>query len=58
MSLKLLRRFAWLVGIGGPLILFQQGCLVQYPDLVFRTGLQIINETLVFLLDNAAVSLL
>lgn len=57
MTRKLRRKILLLSGVAGPLILFQRGCVLFDPDLYLRAVLQIVNETLVFCLDNLIVSL-
>jgi len=57
MTRKLRRKILLLSGAAGPLILFQRGCVLFDPDLYLRAVLQIVNETLVFYLDNLIVSL-
>jgi hypothetical protein len=58
MSRKLLKKAVLLSGAAGPVCLFQQGgCTLIDPDIVLRAILLVLNESLVFALDNLAVSL-
>jgi len=52
----MLGRWRTWLALTGPILVFQQGCVVD-PDLVLRAGLQVFNEVAVFALDNALVGL-
>ncbi len=51
------RRWGVLVGLGGPLVVFQQACLLSDPDIAFRAFLQTLTEIGIFVLDNLLVGI-
>ena len=56
MTQRLTRRWAAILGAGGPVILLQQGCALD-PDLLLQAFLQVFTEVSIFALDNALVAL-
>ena len=56
---RLLRRMASGMGVGGSMLLLQQGCVIDLidPDIGLRAFLQVVTEVAVFFLDSAVVAL-
>lgn len=51
------RKWSAFVGLGGPVVVFQQACLLSDPDIAFRAFLQTLTEVGIFVLDNLLVAI-